>query len=70
MPTVKEIKKELDELGIDCPPKALKADLELLLTPMIVAQEELRTSISITAGGVTWVDSITDPNARPETQAK
>lgn len=61
MSTVKEIKEELDERGIDYSNDALKADLEILLVE-VNADEALET--------VHVLEEIIDPNAHPDTQAK
>lgn len=65
MPTVKEIKAELDEAGIDYPVDALKADLEKLLP--LTATEVIENRAGTIAE---QPEDIVDPNAHPDTQAK
>lgn len=82
MATVKEIKKELDKQGVDYPPKAPKADLELLLnlakttpkkivdTPVLKKSDEIpRHKAGSKPDYIDPEEGFTDPNADPSTQA-
>jgi len=68
MPTVKEIKDELDALGIEYPPGALKADLEALLVAYDLKMQEAATPVAEERPPVI-TDGFIDPNADPATQA-
>ena len=83
MLTVKELKAELDAMGVDYPHDALKAELEDLLEDSDVAIVEEAKEIfdkeedppqntfeRLSQKKGNTPDYYTDPNAHPDTQAK
>lgn len=71
MATVKEIKKELDENGIEYDQKANKADLEALLPQKTMSGITVDETDSENESEATIVaSSFIDPNASEGTQAK
>lgn len=76
MPTVKELKAELDELGIIYLDDARKADLEELIDSVYVEEMPFKGAVNSVDDATNMaIDSyeaseIIDPNAHPDTQAK
>ena len=66
MPTVKEIKKDLDALGIEYPSDALKGDLEDLVVAYDLSQQDRPVITKAPTPEAVFVD----PNSNPATQAK